>query len=174
MPQVQHKNDDTEARPIKLKSAIFFGFHSIPTKSANCFSKCLTWHRLGFKCQHILWDIVGHAISPYEVLHVGDESGITWNDFDKLYKKLKDGIKQVGRGLHLGYLPIPRQALQSRKELHNNLEDVVGKPLFLNNTCEVGCNNKSLKSKDTLLQIDNFNKCVIGCWGCPEDHGSLV
>ena len=123
--------------------------------------KVPTMTPVGIQMANTYLEKVGHAISPHEVLQIHGEIGITLNDFNKLYKKFKGGIKQVGRGLRLGRLPNPRQLLRLRKLVHNKCEDLVGNPLFVNNTYEVRCNNESLKLKYKILQLDNFNNVLL-------------
>lgn len=160
MLHVQHTSDYVEAKSSQVETGKKFGSILSQTEVQSLL-KLPNMTPIGIEMANTYLKKVGQAVGPHEVLQVCDESGITLNGFNKLYKKFKGGINQAKKGLRFEYLPNLHQVLQLRKELNKKFEDLVGKPLFLNSTYEVGCNSKSLKPKDKLLQLDNFNNVFL-------------
>ena len=99
---------------------------------------------------------IGSHIGATEICKIKDSSGMTDIGYSKIYKKLKNGIKVVGSGLRVGYLPRPWHVSILRREMNGKLWAFVGDYYSINNILEIQPSTKSKKKE--IVQVESTTK----------------
>lgn len=101
---------------------------------------------------------IGEKMRPEHILETCDRNAITHNGYSALYKRFNGAVKTAGQGLRVSALPNPHQLSLLRREMNDNLEDLIGQHSHIDNTLVISLAKGSKKLKTTSkIELNSKN-----------------
>ena len=105
---------------------------------------------------------IGEKMRPEHILETCDRNAITHNGYSALYKRFNGAVKTTGQGLRVSALPNPHQLSLLRREMNDNLEDLIGQHSHIDNTLVISLAKGSKKLKTTSkIELNSKNTFFI-------------